>query len=58
MRSAVALLLSLLLLPLAAYGHHAGAATYDPTASTEVDGVVTRIFWRNPHVHFDVQVTK
>ena len=58
MRPVVALLISLLLLPLAASGHHAGAATYDPTASTEVEGVVTRIFWRNPHVHFDIRVTQ
>lgn len=56
MRPVFYLVSTLLLLPSFASGHHAGAATYDPTASTEIQGVVTRIFWRNPHVHFEVQV--
>jgi hypothetical protein len=54
---AVVLLYSLLSHPSPALSHHAGAATYDPTASTEIQGVITRIFWRNPHVRFEIRVT-
>jgi len=57
MRPSLALLIGLLLLPSAASSHHAGAAIYDPTATTQIEGVVTRISWRNPHVHFGIRVT-
>jgi hypothetical protein len=57
MRTLLTLLLSPLLLPAAVSAHHAGAALYDPTATTEIEGNVTRVFWRNPHVHFLVDGT-
>lgn len=57
MRFVRCLTLSLLLLPSIAFGHHAGATTYDPTDSNQIEGVVKRIVWRNPHVHFNIQVT-
>lgn len=49
--------LGLFLLPSIAFGHHAGATTYDPTDSNQIVGVVKRIVWRNPHVRFEIQVT-
>lgn len=36
--------------------HHSAAAYYDITKSVTIDGVVSRIFWKNPHVFFFVDV--
>ena len=35
-----------------AIAHHSRAAIYDVNAMTEIEGEVTRILWRNPHIRF------
>ncbi len=50
-------LLGLLLLPLAAFGHHSFAATFDLTRTIELEGEVTEILWRNPHVGLALKTT-
>lgn len=42
--------LGLLFLPLAALGHHSFAATFDLSRVIELEGEVTRVLWRNPHI--------
>lgn len=46
------LLVCLGVMPMIASSHHSGAAVYVPTATTEIEGEIAEIFWRNPHVHF------
>lgn len=49
-------LLLLIVLPGAAWAHHSGAAVYIPTQTHEIRGEIVEIFWRNPHVHFLVDI--
>ncbi len=42
--------LYILAMPGAVSAHHSIAAFYDRSATSEVEGVVTSMFWRNPHV--------
>jgi hypothetical protein len=39
-----------------AVGHHSFAAEYDESKPMTLEGVVTRVDWENPHVHFYVDV--
>lgn len=39
-----------------AYAHHAFTTEFDPATSGEVAGVVTRVWWQNPHIRYDVDV--
>ncbi|MGI9258842.1 MAG: DUF6152 family protein [Gammaproteobacteria bacterium] len=48
--------LVLLILASPALGHHSVAAFYYPDRTTEIEGVVTEIFWRNPHTGFTIEV--
>jgi hypothetical protein len=57
MRWILALPIGFLISLQSASGHHAGATVYNPTRTTEIEGEVIRIFWRNPHVHFLLSVT-
>ncbi len=50
-------LLVLLLLPLAALGHHSFATTFDLSRTIELDGEVTAVLWRNPHVGLTLRTT-
>jgi hypothetical protein len=43
-------------LPLAA--HHAFSNEYDETKPITLEGVVTRVDWENPHVHYFVDVAQ
>lgn len=45
----------LLLAPWAASGHHSRSAFFDQNTTVEVEGVITRVLWRHPHVRFWVQ---
>jgi hypothetical protein len=36
--------------------HHAFTTEFDPDTSAEVEGVVTRVWWANPHIRYDVEV--
>ena len=44
----------LLFFPLAALGHHSIGATFDSETVIELEGEVTRVLWRNPHVRFTI----
>ena len=46
----------LLSLPVVASAHHSVAAFYDRSAQAEIEGVVTSVFWRNPHVGITLMV--
>ena len=45
-----------LLLPLAATAHHSVTANFDEGIVLELEGEITRVFWRNPHVGFTISV--
>lgn len=47
----------LCIVPLTAFGHHSFMARFDRTTVEEIEGVVTEVFWRNPHVYLTVEVT-
>lgn len=40
-----------------ALAHHAFSSEFDGDLEGEVEGVVTRVWWANPHVRYDVDVT-
>jgi hypothetical protein len=46
------LLASLLLATLPAQAHHSFPAQYDIERQATVEGLVTKVEWRNPHVYF------
>jgi hypothetical protein len=52
----VAILGLLALTSVQANAHHAWAAIFDAKGDVEIEGVVTKILWRNPHVQFEVAV--
>lgn len=39
-----------------AHAHHSRAAVYDMSSTVEVEGEVTRVLWRNPHIRFWLDV--
>ncbi|HEY8518721.1 MAG TPA: DUF6152 family protein [Gammaproteobacteria bacterium] len=41
----------------AAWGHHAFTTEFDPETYGEVEGIVTKVWWQNPHIRYDVDVT-
>jgi hypothetical protein len=42
---------------LPALAHHSFAEEFDTSKPVTLEGVVTRIDWENPHVHYHVDVT-
>ena len=48
--------LAALVLTMSAHGHHSFATQFDPEKPVTLEGVVTKVEWRNPHiwVYFDV----
>lgn len=42
--------------PIASGAHHAVAGNYDPGMVIEVEGEVTAVIWRNPHVQISMRV--
>lgn len=42
-------------LPFGASGHHSVNAFFDQAQMTEVEGMVTRVLWRNPHVGIELR---
>jgi len=51
----LALLLTVILAPLEVFAHHSRTAFFDQNSLVEVEGVITRVLWRHPHVRFWVQ---
>jgi len=47
----------LLFFPFTAFGHHSISATFDSENIIELEGEITRVLWRNPHVRFTISVT-
>lgn len=50
-------IVGLFCLPAISFGHHSVAGFYDPDTLIEIEGVVKRARWRNPHTVFEVDVT-
>jgi hypothetical protein len=50
------LILPLSVLPLSAIAHHSVSANFDKGSVIEIEGEVTEVLWRNPHVHMTVLV--
>ena len=50
------LFLSLFFLPIASFGHHSVSGLYERDTVLEVEGEVTSVLWRNPHVAFTMSV--
>ena len=44
--------LGILFLPFTVVGHHSFATTFDPGVIAELEGEITAVRWRNPHVNF------
>ena len=55
MRAIIVLLVVLVGAPFAS-AHHSATAFFDRTTMAEVEGTVTDIFWRNPHVFLTLEV--
>lgn len=55
MRS-ISISLALLMLSWPALGHHSIVAFYDQDRRVQIEGIVTEIFWRNPHTGFTIEV--
>jgi hypothetical protein len=47
----------MLALPSDVSAHHAFASEFDGSLDGEVEGIVTRVWWANPHIRYDVDVT-
>jgi len=56
MRLTLAAVVTAFALAGAAFGHHSFQAEYDANKPVNVSGVVTKVEWTNPHVHFYVDV--
>ena len=37
------------------WAHHSFSAVYDAATVTEIEGIVTRVLWANPHVRFTIK---
>jgi hypothetical protein len=51
----VTFVLAILAMPVSA--HHSFAAEFDATKPVQMEGVVTKVEWLNPHVYFYMDVT-
>jgi len=48
--------LGLLAMPSVSTAHHSTAGFFDPNSNVEIEGIVARIQWRNPHTVFEIDV--
>jgi len=56
MRKLIMNVLTLTLTPVIGVAHHNVANRYDSTRSVEIEGIVTDVLWRNPHIQVNIQV--
>ena len=49
-------ILMLLMLPILSGAHHSFSSTFHTDQYIEIEGVITRVLWRNPHVMFMIDV--
>jgi len=56
MKRSVSAAVLLVLLQASAYAHHSFAAEYDSKKPTTLMGMVTKVEWTNPHVHFFMDI--
>lgn len=47
--------LSLLIISITAQAHHSRASFFDMSQTVELEGVITRVQWRHPHVRYWIQ---
>jgi hypothetical protein len=40
------------------HAHHAFATEFDAALEGEITGEVTRVWWQNPHIRYDLRITK
>ncbi len=60
MKKMIMKVLSLILICLTAnagIAHHSTIAEYDPSNPVQIEGVLTRVEWKNPHIWFYLDVT-
>jgi len=54
-RGTASSLVGLCLLPLTSFGHHAAQVTYHTDQMIEVEGEITSLLWKNPHIRFTIK---
>src|SRR6185436_14899198 len=57
-RSSIFVLLLVIAAPLAVMAHHAIAAKFDESKPVTLDGTVSLVDWKNPHVHLFIDVRR
>jgi len=57
LRRVLFILVGLTLGPAVSFAHHSVAGFFDPDITVEIEGVVKKVRWRNPHTVFEVDVT-
>ena len=55
---ALCMLVSSCLIPVMVFGHHSAVGRFDPLASMQIEGEITRVHWRNPHAQITLDVTE
>jgi hypothetical protein len=53
----VVMLIVAAVIPGGVSAHHAFSSEFDESLEGEVEGIVTRVWWTNPHIRYDVDVT-
>ena len=57
LRRILVILIFLVIAPAVSFAHHSVAGFFDPEKLVEIEGVVKKVRWRNPHTVFEIDVT-